>query len=214
MSGGKEFFSGGKLLKELNQTNLILIPKMAHPMKLSQFRPISLCNFNLKVITKILANRLKKILNHLISPNQSVFVPGHLIQDNTLVAHEAFHSLRLNKCGPTGHMAIKLDFNKAYDRVEWDFLSEVLRKMGFHPIWTQWVIECVSTVTFSLFVNGDKRASFNPGRGLRQGDPLSPYLFIIVVDVLSNLLSRSLRNHHISGLKISLLFPTCYLLMI
>lgn len=124
------------------------------------------------------------------------------------MAHEAFHSLRLKKRGSAGHMAIKLDFNKAYDQVEWDFLSEVLQKMGFHPIWTQWVMECVSTVTFSLFANGKKRASFNPGRGLWQGDPLSPYLFIIVVDVLSNLLSRSLRNHHFSGLKFSRLCPT------
>lgn len=109
---------GAHLLKELNQTNLVLIPKVAHPVKLSQFRPISLCNFNIKIITKILANRLKKILKGLISPNQSAFVPGHLIQDNILVAYEAFHSFKLKQRGNLGNMEIKLNFNKAYDQNE------------------------------------------------------------------------------------------------
>lgn len=120
------FFVGGYLLKEFNQTNLVLIPKVGNPTNLSQFRPISLCNFIAKIITKILANRLKKVLGSLISPNQSAFVPGRLIQDNILIAHEAFHSLKLKKGGQVGYMAVKLDFNNAYDRIEWDFLAAVL----------------------------------------------------------------------------------------
>ncbi|XP_028084227.1 uncharacterized protein LOC114285386 [Camellia sinensis] len=204
----KSFFLGGHLLKELNQTNLVLLPKVANPVKLSQFRPISLCNFSIKIIIKILANRLNFFLKGLISLNQSAFVPGRLIQDNIIVADEAFHFLKLKKKGSFGHMAVKLDFNKAYDRVEWDFLSALLQKMGFHTVWIRWVMECVTTVTFSIFANGEKRASIIPTRGLRQGDPLSPYLFILVADVLSKLLTRSLHNNLLSGFKLARHCPT------
>lgn len=204
----RSFFLGGYLLKELNRTNLVLIPKVANLVKLSQFRSISLCNFSLKIITKILANRLKKILKSLISPHQYAFVPERLIQDNIMVAHKAFHYLKLKKKGSVGQMAVKIDFNKAYDRVEWDFLREVLRKLGFHAIWIQWVMECVSTVYFSIFANGEKRVSFYTSRGLRQGGPLSPYLFVLVVDVLSRLLSWSLRSNQFSGLNITRQCPT------
>ncbi|XP_028105827.1 uncharacterized protein LOC114304879, partial [Camellia sinensis] len=126
-----------------------------------------------------------------------------MIQDNILVSHEAFHSLKLKKVGTVGHMAIKLDFNKAYDRIKWDFLAAVLKKMGFHSMWVQWVMECVSTISFSVCANGEKKASFIPTRGLRQGDPLSPYLFILVADVLFNLLPKNLRERQISGFKIA-----------
>ncbi|XP_028082842.1 uncharacterized protein LOC114284149 [Camellia sinensis] len=169
---------------------------------------LRLCNFILKIITKLLANRLKGILKNLISPNQSAFVSGRLIQDNVIVAHEAFHSLKLRKSRLVGQMAIKIDFDKAYDRIEWDFLAMVLRKMGFDSKWVHWVMECVSTVSFSIFANGEKKASFVPSRGLRQGDPLSPYLFIIVADVLSKLISHSLQNREIFGFKITRLCPT------
>ncbi|CAL5404679.1 unnamed protein product [Camellia sinensis] len=202
------FFDRGFLLKEMNQTNLVLIPKVKALVKSSQYRPISLCNFHLKIITKVLANHLKSILAGIISPNQSTFVPGRLIQDNLLVAHEAFHFLKLQKTGQCSNMAVKLDFNKAYDRVEWDFLESVLRKMGFHERWIRWVMECVSTVTFSVFVNGAQRTCFKPTRGLRQGDPLSPYLFILVIEVLSKLLHKSLRDHQFAGIKVRRSCPT------
>ncbi|XP_028121690.1 uncharacterized protein LOC114318912 [Camellia sinensis] len=207
------FFLGGHLLKELNHTNLVLIPKVSHPVKLSQFRPISLCNFTLKIITKILANRLKQILKSIISPNQSAFVPGRMIQDNSIEAHEAFHFLKHKRMGRAGFMAIKLDFNKAYDRVEWDFLLELMRRMGFAPKWIQWVSECITSVIFSIFVNGEKRAAFTPSCGLRQGDPLSSYLFILVADVLSKLINHNLHMEAILGFKINrhcpTLSPTC-----
>lgn len=103
-------------------------------------------------------------------------------------------------------MAINLDFNKAYDRVEWDFLEAVMKKMGFHANWIQWVMQVVSTVRFNIFANGEKRATVNPSRGLRQGDPLSPYLFLLVIDVLAKLLSKELANHKISGIKLK---PSC-----
>lgn len=106
-------------------------------------------------------------------------------------------------------MAISLDFNKAYDRVEWDFLEAVLVKMGFHETWVRWVMQCVSTVKFHIFANGEKQASVTPSRGLRQGDPLSPYLFLLVIDVLSKLLSKGVADLRLSGIKLK---PSCPIL--
>ncbi|KAF7146373.1 hypothetical protein RHSIM_Rhsim04G0047200 [Rhododendron simsii] len=167
----QRFFSNGYMLKELNRTNIVLIPKVTFPESLGQYRPISLCNFSAKVITKVMANRLKSHLQKVVSPNQSAFVPGRLIQDNVLVAHEALHYLKLKRKGLDGFMALKLDFNKAYDRVEWDFLKALLEKMGFHSMWIQWVMQCVSTVSFAVVVNGEARVQINPSRGLRQAAP-------------------------------------------
>lgn len=204
----KHFFSNGFLLKELNLTNLVLIPKVQAPESLTQYRPISLCNFTVKIITKILANRLKGILNELISPNQSAFVPSRMIQDNIIIAHEIFEYLKRIRGGKGGFMALKLDFNKAYDRVEWDFLEALLRKLGFHEKWINWVMQCVSTVKFAVCVNGETRAHVIPTRGLRQGDPLSPYLFLLVKDVLSNMLNRAIVSGQLSGIRINRHCPT------
>ncbi|KAK9951418.1 hypothetical protein M0R45_006860 [Rubus argutus] len=114
----KDFFSTGTMVAELNMTNIVLIPKVPNPEMVSQFRPISLCNYSYKILSKILANRLKGILPKIISPFQSAFVPGRQIQDNILIAHEAFHYLKLKKSSKIFELALKLDMSKAYDRVE------------------------------------------------------------------------------------------------
>ncbi|XP_058195012.1 uncharacterized protein LOC131311532 [Rhododendron vialii] len=171
-------------------------------------KPIAPCNFILKIITKILANRLKSILRGIITPNQSAFVPGRLIQDNIIVAHEAFHHLRRKKNGYGGYMAVKLDFNKAYDRVEWDFLQAILEKMGFNRVWIQWVMQCVTTMSFGVSVNGEVKAKVSPRRGLRQGDPLSPYLFLLVKDVLSNLLTQAVQSRNLLGVHLGQQCPS------
>lgn len=204
----KGFFNEGILLKSFNFTNLVLIPKVHFPESLNQMRPISLCNFCLKVITKVLANRLKKFLKGIISPNQSAFVPDRMIQDSILIAHEAFHFLKRKKKGNEGFMAIKLDFNKAYDRVEWDFLRALMLKMGFANKWVQWIMESVTSVEFTVYANGEARAKVSPQRGLRQGDPLSPYLFLLVKDVLSKLIHREVNGGNLAGLHINRNCPT------
>ncbi|KAL4377090.1 hypothetical protein GQ457_02G030170 [Hibiscus cannabinus] len=110
------FFSSGFLDYELNNTNIVLIPKKSNPCEIQHFRPISLCNFSMKVITKILASRLKKFLPDVISPQQSAFVDGRLIQDNIILAHEAFHAIKRARKGSKGVMALKIDMEKAYDK--------------------------------------------------------------------------------------------------
>ncbi|KAM1965619.1 hypothetical protein ACFX15_045929 [Malus domestica] len=100
-------------------------------------------------------------------------------------------------------MGIKLDMNKAYDRVEWDFLETVMEHLGFQRRWIAMVMQCVKTVEFSILINGRPGRAFKPSRGLRQGDPLSPYLFLIISEVLSLLISKAVQQGFLEGLKIS-----------
>ena len=150
-----DFLNTGNMEPDINFTHIVLIPKIKSPEKMSDFRPISLCNVIYKIISKVLANRLKKILPQVISPSQSAFVPGRLITDNVLVAYESLHAMHCQKKGKTGSIALKLDISKAYDRVEWSFLKGIMEKMGFPEIWIERVMSCVSTPTFQfvLMVN-------------------------------------------------------------
>jgi hypothetical protein len=196
------FFREGYLLKELNHTNIALIPKIPNPSRVNQFRPISLTNFNYKIISKILANRLKPLLEKIISPNQSAFIKGRSIHDNSILAHEIFHSLKQKK-GNGGLMAIKLDMEKAFDLIEWPFLLKILTLLGFHPKWVHWISQCISTASFSILLDGSPFGKFASSRGLRQGDPLSPFLFILSSEILSRLILKHENLGNIHGIRIS-----------
>ncbi|XP_057422210.1 uncharacterized protein LOC130716023 [Lotus japonicus] len=187
----------------INQTLLVLIPKVKKSVHANQFRPISLCNVLFKLITKVLANRMKLILPDLISEAQSAFVPGRLITDNALIAYECFHYMKKRVTGKRGMMALKLDMSKAYDRVEWPFLRAVLAHMGFPASWVTLIMNCIMTVRFSIMLNGNPQPYFAPKRGLRQGDPLSPYLFILCGEAFSALIQRSIAASTLHGIKIA-----------
>ena len=185
-----------------NDTAVVLIPKVDCPELISQFRPISLCNVVYKVISNVLSNRLKVLLPDIISPTQSAFVPGRLITDNALLAFECLHFIQHEKNPENSYCAYKLDLSKAYDRVDWGFLKQAMERMGFSHRWVQWIMTCVTTVRYTIKFNGTLLESFAPERGLRQGDPLSPFLFLFVADGLSELLKQGVRTNGRDPLKI------------
>jgi hypothetical protein len=138
----------------------------------------------------------------IIAPSQSAFVPGKLITNNILLAYEMTHHMRNKGCRKHGLAAFKLDMSKAYDRVEWSFLEGVMRKMGFNERWISLIMICVTTVNYKIKVNGELTETIVPRRGLRQGDPLSPYLFILCAKGLSVLLEDAENKGLIEGVKI------------
>ena len=183
-----------KSIVEINKTYITLVPKTKSPTKITEYRPISLCNVVYKLISKVLANRLKVTLPQLITENQSVFLSERLITDNVLVAFEVMHYLEHKRDGKDCYMAVKLDMSKAYDRVEWGFIEKVMERMGFHERWIALVMHCISTISYSILMNGVAYGSIIPTRGLRQGDPLSLYLFLLCTDGLSSLINNAARN--------------------
>lgn len=185
-----------------NETTVVLIPKVKDPQCLKDFRPISLCNVLYKIISKVIANRLKVFLDVIISPNQNAFVPRRLISDNVLVAYELTHYLQNKRRGKEGFLALKLDMSKAYDRVEWDFLEAMLSRLGFNQNLVDLLMNCVRSVKYRIKINGDYSEEIIPHRGLRQGDPLSPYLFLICAEGFSSLLQHAEENNMIQGIRI------------
>lgn len=159
----QESHKNKQMLKSLNSTFLALIPKKEEANRLDQFRPIALCNVLYKIITKLIAERLKHLLGSLISAEQVGFVKGRHILDGIVIAMEVIHSMSTSK---KKVMFIKLDMAKAYDRVRWEFLHKILLAFGFDEEWVSWVLSCVTSSSFSVLINGEPSDLFGASRGL------------------------------------------------
>jgi len=164
---------------------MVLLKKKDHPEEIKDFRPINLMHSFGKLITKCMANRLARTLDQLVLRNQSAFIKGRSIHDNfrdVQVACKAIHSRRLT-C-----MLLKIDLARAFDSVAWVFLLDVLRHLGFELRWRNWLSNILSTSSTRILLNGKPGRRICHARGLRQGDPLSPMLFVLVMEVLNRLL--------------------------
>lgn len=191
----------GRMPRSLNVTYICLIPKVKCPQKITKFSLISLCNVIYKIVSKVLANKLKKILPEVISEEQSTFIPRRQITDNVLVAFEIMHRIKQKRKGNEGWMVVKLNMSKAYGRVEWVYLEAIMRKMGFHERWISLAMMCVKTMSFSVLINGEPRGKIIPTRGLRQGDPISLYLFLLCAEGLSTILWDEVKMGKIKGVS-------------
>lgn len=183
------FFITGFLPTATNSTILSLIPKRPGASAISDHRPISCCNTLYKVISKALVHRLKPMLPDLILPNQTAFVQGRLLVENTVLASEIVHGYHRNK-GPK-RLVLKVDIAKAFDTISWDFIFNCLLSIGVPLIYLRWLRACVTTPSFTVGYNGTVQGYFKSKRGLRQGDPLSPYLFVLAMNCLSIMLDKA-----------------------
>ena len=149
-----DFLNFGYAPPMFNDTHVVLIPKNKDPKSIFDYHPISLCNVIFKLASKVVANRLKKVLPSIISDTQSTFVHGRLITDNVLVAFEAMHHINQKKARKKGEMALNLEMRKAYDHVEWAYLDKIMENLGFNLRWRSLVMKCVTTISYSFKING------------------------------------------------------------
>jgi len=196
----QRFFVKGKLHRGFNTTWVTLIPKKKKDkMEISDFRPISLVGSLYKIIAKILSKRLKAVLPGLIGDAQTAFVTGRQILDGALIANEVVHWLKRKK---KSGVLLKLDFQKAFDSIDWVSLDVVLEEMGFGHLWRCWIKNCITSASMSVLINGVPSKPFQMERGLRQGDPLSPFLFVLMGEVLNRMMQRAADLNLFKGISV------------
>ena len=166
------------------------------------YRPISLNNMLSRIVSKVLAIRLKKILPHIDSMSQNAFLPDRLITNNVLVTFETMHCINQWSKGKEGLMAIKLDMSKAFDQIEWSCIERIMEKLGFHDRWMSLMMICIKSVSYSVLLNGVPKCLIHSTRGIWRGDPISPYLFLLCGDGLSAMQKREESLGHINGILV------------
>jgi hypothetical protein len=175
-------------LHKVNEALLTLLPKSLEAVGMRDYRPISLIHIIGKLISKVLANRQAPRLHELVHHAQSAFIKGRSIQDNFKLVHAAAKTLHVRK---KPSLVIKIDIARAFDSVVWPFLLEVLQKLGFGRVWSDWVSSFLSSASTRVLMNGNPGDRICHARGLRQGDPLSPMMFVIVMDILNGLFRKA-----------------------
>ena len=173
-------------------TNLVLISKVAHPKSIIQFRRSNLCNTLYKLLSRIIVQRFKPYIVEVINPYQAGFVPGHRTSDNIILIQEVIWTLK-SRLDRNGYVAIKLDLEKAHDRLKWSFIKETLEFFQLPPTFIALIMNMISSTQFHILWNETPFPKVVPSRGVRQGDPLSPYLFILCLERLSIKLEKVIQ---------------------
>ncbi|XP_071741928.1 uncharacterized protein [Rutidosis leptorrhynchoides] len=201
MSAIEEFWKSGSISNGCNASFITLVPKKSDPLCLGDYRPISLIGSFYKVISKLLSNRIRRVVPNLVGFEQSAFIKGRNILDGALISNEVVSFLRHKK---ERSLIFKVDFEKAFDCLSWDFLIEIMEIMGFGERWRKWILSCLHSASISVLVNGSPTNEFKLKRGVRQGDPLSPFLFILAAEGLNVLTKGAVASHKFRGVKVGL----------
>ncbi|WOL13616.1 hypothetical protein Cni_G22386 [Canna indica] len=194
----KEFHDTIKIPNMWGKTNVIFVPKKEAPNEIIDYLPIASCTITYKILSKVIVNRLKPYIRSLISKEQSAFIQGRRMHDNILIASEIINVIHKSK-RKYSYILIKLDLEKVFDRVSWKAMKKILEFMNFPMKMVPWIMACLSSTKFRCCANGVKSDCFQSFKGVRQGNPLPPYLFILMQDLLSKILNEYVGNGEIKG---------------
>ncbi|KAK2354489.1 hypothetical protein QL285_092001 [Trifolium repens] len=185
-----QFHVNACLPKSFSSYFVTPIPKVNSPLTLREFRPISILGCLYKMVAKVLAKRLSLVINSIVTLTQSAFLKGRQLVDGVLVINEIvdFAKKTGREC-----LIFKVDFEKAYDSMEWSFLDYMLGRFGFGKKWKSWIRACVFAGNMLILVNGSPTEKINIKRDLKQGDPLAPFLFLLVAEGLGGLMKRAVE---------------------
>ncbi|KAJ9564655.1 hypothetical protein OSB04_000621 [Centaurea solstitialis] len=195
-----KFFESSHLINPGSNSSFItLVPKIKDPITLADYRPINLVGCVSKVISKVLAERVKFVLDSVVSKNQTGFIKGRNILDGPFLVNEIIQWAKSLK---QKLLIFKADFAKAFDTLNWSFLDNILAQMGFGEKWRSWVKGCVGTAKVSVLVNGSPTSEFRMEKGVRQGDPLAPFLFILAAEGLNVAIQEAIRKNLFRGVRL------------
>ncbi|XP_062119263.1 uncharacterized protein LOC133833014 [Humulus lupulus] len=185
-------FESGTFPSELHEITLSLIPKVANPSRAIDYRSIACCSTLYKCMAKLICKRLGDILPDIIQPNQGAFVKGRSIAHNIMIFQDLIKNY--GRATTSSRCAIKIDLRKAYDSVDWGFIENLLKALKFPMKFIGWIMACVRNTSYFLLMNGRIQGKFKGGKGLRQGDPMSPLLFVIIMEYLTRSLQQAAQN--------------------
>lgn len=194
------------ILHSINRLFIVLILKAKQASTFNQFRPISLCNTSYKIVSKLLVKRIRPVLDKFISPSQTAFITGRWIGENTILVNKSIHTMKKKKSGAS-LVGFKIDWIKAYDRIDWGILTRIITPFGFSSKVNVLILDCVSVASVDLLLNGSVFNKIDMQRGIWQGDPLSLFLFIMYAELLSRMLLKLEQEEKIHGIKIGRTSP-------